>query len=289
MRFSQFNIHNEIHLAIQKAEGYIDLSLLAQKEKLDLPQSMLDYLQNQEKYQETLKKVVKEFAPNVIGVNSFAPVVTNPEKILCVGLNYMSHRLETNRFEMPEYPVLFSKFNNALASHQSVIVPPSEVKNLDYEAELVLVIGKTIYHADVEESKQAIFGLTIGNDFSARDLQFRTPQWLLGKSCDQFAPVGPVIVSSDEFDLDHLALEISCEVNGELRQHANTKDLIFKCAQVVSYASQTMTLRPGDLVFTGTPSGVILGQQEQEQKWLTKGDEVVVKIENIGELYNRIG
>ena len=289
MRFAQLSINNEIHLAIQKAEGYIDLALLAQKEKVALPQSMLAYLQNQEKYQETLKKVAKEVSPNVTEAISYAPVVTNPEKILCVGLNYMSHRLETNRFEMPEYPVLFSKFNNALASHQAVIVPPAEVKNLDYEAELVLVIGKTIYQADLEEAKQAIFGLTIGNDFSARDLQFRTQQWLLGKSCDQFAPVGPVIVTSDAFDLDHLALEISCEVNGELRQQANTRDLIFQCAQVVSYASQTMTLRPGDLIFTGTPSGVILGQKEQEQKWLTTGDEVVVKIENIGELSNRIG
>lgn len=163
------------------------------------------------------------------------------------------------------------------------------MKNWDYEAELVLVIGKTIYQADLEEAKQAIFGLTIGNGFSARDLQFRTQQWLLGKSCDQFAPVGPVVVTSDAFNLDHLALEISCEVNGELRQQANTRDLIFQCAQVVSYASQTMTLRPGDLIFTGTPSGVILGQKEQEQKWLTTGDEVVVKIENIGELSNRIG
>ena len=101
--------------------------------------------------------------------------------------------------------------------------------------------------------------------------------------------MGPVVVTSDAFDLDHLALEISCEVNGELRQQANTRDLIFQCAQVVSYTSQTMTLRPGDLIFTGTPSGVILGQKEQEQKWLTTGDEVVVKIENIGELSNRIG
>ena len=130
MRFAQLNVNNEIHLAIQKAEGYIDLTLLAQKEKVDLPQSMLAYLQNQEKYQETLKKVAKEVSPNVTQAISYAPVVTNPEKILCVGLNYMSHRLETNRFEMPEYPVLFSKFNNALASHQAVIVPPAEVKNL---------------------------------------------------------------------------------------------------------------------------------------------------------------
>lgn len=289
MRLAQICVNDEIHLAIQKLDGYIDLVLLAQTEKLDLPQSMLAYLQNQKKYQEILKNVAKEGTPNVTGAISFAPVVTNPEKILCVGLNYMSHRLETNRFEIPKYPVLFSKFNNALASDQAVIVPPAEVKNLDYEAELVLVIGKTIYQADLEEAKQAIFGLTIGNDFSARDLQFRTQQWLLGKSCDHFAPVGPVVVTSDEFDLDHLDLEISCEVNGELRQHANTKDLIFNCAQVISYASQTMTLQPGDLIFTGTPSGVILGQKEPEQKWLAAGDEVVVKIEHIGELYNRIG
>ena len=202
----------------------------------------------------------------------YAPVVTKPEKIICVGLNYADHAKEAN-MDIPDYPVLFSKFNNALAAHKQVISLPKKAEKFDYEAELVIVMGKEATKVSKEEALSYVFGYTVGNDFSARDLQFRTGQWLLGKSCDDFAPIGPYIVTSDEIDPQNL--EISCKVNGEIRQSAHTRDMIFDCATIISYLSQYMTLKPGDLIFTGTPEGVIVGYPEEQQQWLKSGDEVL--------------
>ena len=129
-----------------------------------------------------------------------------------------------------------------------------------------------------------MFGYTVGNDLSARDLQFRTGQWLLGKTCDQFAPTGPYLVTADELDPTNLDIEL--KVNGEVKQSANTRDMIFDCATIVSYLSQHMTLKPGDIIFSGTPDGVILGYPEEQRVWLKSGDEVQVTIENIGTLTN---
>ena len=163
---------------------------------------------------------------------------------------------------------------------------PLNAKQFDYEAELVIVIGKTVENVSRENAMSHIFGYTIGNDLSARDLQFRTGQWLLGKTCDGFAPIGPYLVTADEVDSSNL--EISCSVNGELRQQGNTKNMIFDCAHIVSYLSQHMTLRPGDIIFTGTPAGVILGYPEEQRNWLKSGDEVVISIEKIGSLKNKL-
>ena len=210
-------------------------------------------------------------------------MVTKPEKIICVGLNYVDHAKESN-MDIPTYPVLFSKFNNALAAHNQTISLPKDAQKFDYEAELVIVIGKEASKISKEEALSYVFGYTVGNDFSARDLQFRSGQWLLGKSCDDFAPIGPVLVTSDELDPQNL--DIKCTVNGELRQSANTRDMIFDCATIISYVSQFMTLKPGDIIFSGTPDGVILGNPEEKQQWLKSGDEVCITIENIGDLVN---
>ena len=186
-------------------------------------------------------------------------------------------------------PILFyfSKFNNALAAHHQAISLPEDAKKFDYEAELVIVIGKEASKITKEEALSYVFGYTVGNDFSARDLQFRSGQWLLGKSCDDFAPIGPYLVTSDEINPQNL--DITCTVNGELRQSANTRDMIFDCATIISYVSQFMTLKPGDLIFSGTPEGVILGYPEESQQWLKPGDKVIVSIESIGELVNVVG
>lgn len=213
----------------------------------------------------------------------YAPCVTNPEKILCVGVNYTEHGNECH-FELPTHPILFSKFNNALAAHQQSIRLPKTAEKFDYEAELVVIMGKEACNVSKEDALSYVFGYSVGNDLSARDLQFRTPQWLLGKTCDGFAPVGPYIVTADEIDPNHL--DIRCEVNGEIRQRSNTDRMIFDCAAIISYASQYMTLKPGDLIFTGTPSGVILGYPEAKQAWLKPGDKVSVTIENLGTLTN---
>ena len=137
-----------------------------------------------------------------------------------------------------------------------------------------------------EQAQDCIFGYTAGNDFSARDLQFKTGQWLLGKACDDFAPAGPFLVSADALDADHL--HICCRVNGELRQDSNTSNMIFSCAEIVSYLSQYMTLKPGDMIYSGTPDGVILGMPDDRKKWLTHGDTIEVTIEGIGTLKNTI-
>lgn len=216
---------------------------------------------------------------------TFGPAVTQPEKILCIGLNYISHTDEC-QMELPVFPVVFSKFNNALAAHKENISLPDNAIKIDYEGELVIVIGKTAKNIEKDQALDYVFGYTVGNDFSARDLQFRTAQWLIGKTCDQFAPLGPVIVTRDQLSPNQL--EIRCTVNGEIRQRGNTKDMIFSCAEIVSYLSQQMTLKPGDVIFTGTPSGVVLGYPENEQIWLKSGDRVLVEIEGIGQLENKL-
>ena len=213
----------------------------------------------------------------------YAPCMTQPEKIICVGLNYADHAKESN-MDIPTYPVLFSKFNNALAAHNQIIRLPKTAEKFDYEVELVIVIGKEAENVSKDEALSYVFGYTVGNDLSARDLQFRSGQWLLGKTCDHFGPIGPYLVTADELDPSNLNIE--CKVNGEVRQSANTRDMIFDCATLVSYLSQHMTLKPGDIIFSGTPEGVILGYPEAEQVWLKSGDEVQVSVEDIGTLVN---
>lgn len=237
-----------------------------------------------EKTRPQIESVLQHAKPLAHGLR-FAPAVTAPGKILCVGLNYASHRAEVP-FGAPKYPALFSKFNNALNASGGEVHLPMGAKELDYEAELVVVIGKKVKDADEEEAAAAIFGYTAGNDFTARDLQRRTSQWLLGKTPDGFAPLGPYIVPAAEIDVSHLAVQTF--VNGEMRQDGRTADMIFSPAAIVSYISKCMTLDPGDVIFTGTPHGVIFGLPEKERRWLRAGDEVVVKIEGIGELRNVI-
>ncbi len=213
----------------------------------------------------------------------FGPCVTNPEKILIVGFNYRHHALETNT-PIPAFPVLFTKCNNALSGHKGVIMLPTHVAaKFDYEAELVVVIGRTAYRVSEAEALSCVFGYCIGNDFSARDLQFKTSQYLLGKSCDGFAPIGPYLVTADQIP-DPNNLSIECYVNGERRQSNNTNDMIFNVAAIISYASQHFTLKPGDIVFTGTPGGVILGYPPDKQVWLKAGDKVTTVIEKLGKL-----
>ncbi len=216
---------------------------------------------------------------------TFLPPVEAPEKILCVGLNYYDHRKECDEFpEAPKEPVLFSKFANALAAHGEEIPLSPAARQYDYEAELVIVIGKTAKSVSPEQAPDYIFGYTAGNDLSARDLQFRSGQWLIGKSMDKFAPIGPCLVTADELDANHLA--ISCRLNGETRQSANTSQMIFPPAEIVAYASSLMTLKPGDIIFTGTPAGVILGKNDPDKQWIKAGDTVEVTIEGIGTLRN---
>lgn len=215
---------------------------------------------------------------------------TNPGKIICVGLNYRQHAKETGMPE-PRVPPLFNKFNNALAGHQCVITLPSKevATKFDYETELLIVMGKTCRNVAEDEALDYIAGYCTSNDFSARDLQLELPagQWMIGKTLDNFAPIGPYFVSADLVG-DPNSLKLETRVNGELRQSSNTADFIFNTQQMVSYISKHWALEPGDIIFTGTPQGVILGKPKDQQVWLKAGDEVVSSIEKLGDLHFKL-
>lgn len=212
------------------------------------------------------------------------PLIPNPKSIICIGLNYADHIAETS-LATHDFPEIFMKTSNALASHQDIV--PIQDKNLhyDYEGELVIVIGKSGKNISREQARDHILGYTIGNDVSARALQFRGSQWILGKSLDNFAPIGPTIVSPDDFDFDNAT--IITTVNGEIRQQAKLQQMIFKPDAIIEFVSQYITLQEGDIIFTGTPSGVVLGKNESKYSWLKPGDTVAITISGIGTLENQ--
>jgi 2-keto-4-pentenoate hydratase/2-oxohepta-3-ene-1,7-dioic acid hydratase in catechol pathway len=213
----------------------------------------------------------------------YGPCVTRPEKIVCVGLNYRKHAAETNN-PVPTEPILFNKFNTSLAGHRGVIrVSQEAARELDYEVELVIVMGRTARNVSEADALGHVFGYATGNDFTARDLQRRSSQWMLGKSLDGFAPIGPDLVTADLVG-DPNALKIECRVNGETRQSSNTSDMVFDCRKLVAYISRYFTLKPGDLIFTGTPEGVIAGYPKEKQVWLKAGDKIACSLEKLGEL-----
>jgi 2-keto-4-pentenoate hydratase/2-oxohepta-3-ene-1,7-dioic acid hydratase in catechol pathway len=213
----------------------------------------------------------------------FAPAVPRPGKIICVGLNYRKHAQETGN-PIPPVPMLFNKFNNTLIGHRGRIPLPVKVgEKFDYEVELVVVMGRKARDVSEEKALSYVFGYASGNDFSARDIMRSSSQIMLGKTCDGFAPLGPWIVTADQIP-DPQRLRIATYVNGEERQNSNTADMIFSCAEVVSYCSRHMTLLPGDIIYTGTPEGVILGYPPEKQVWLKRGDKVVTEVEKCGAL-----
>jgi 2-keto-4-pentenoate hydratase/2-oxohepta-3-ene-1,7-dioic acid hydratase in catechol pathway len=212
----------------------------------------------------------------------FGPCVTHPEKIVCIGLNYRKHAAETGN-PVPKEPILFNKFNTALNwCGGTIAVSKEPAQQFDYEAELVVVIGRTARNVSEADAPNYIFGFATGNDFTARDLQRRSSQWMLGKTCDGFAPVGPWLVTADQVDGDNLKIE--CKVNGQVRQSSSTSDMVFNTKQLVSYISKHMTLKPGDIIYTGTPEGVISGYPKDKQVWLKAGDRIETTIEKLGTL-----
>lgn len=212
-----------------------------------------------------------------------APVVPNPGKILCVGLNYRRHAAESGMAE-PKKPVLFSKFNNSLAAHGEE-VSIQKLDQVDYEAELAVVIGRRAKHVSAKKALAYVLGYCNANDLSERSLQFVSGQWLIGKTLDKFLPLGPYLVTADEIP-DPQNLSIKGWLNGNLRQHSSTADMIFSVAQVIAYASKYMTLEPGDVISTGTPEGVVFGMKEKV--WMKPGDEYTVEISGLGKLSNRV-
>ena len=211
-------------------------------------------------------------------------LISNPKNIICIGLNYADHIAETS-LATHDFPEIFMKTTNALAGHQDTITIEDESFHYDYEGELIIIIGKAGKNISREQAKEHILGYTIGNDVSARALQFRGSQWILGKSLDNFAPIGPIIVSPDDFDFENAT--ITTTVNGEVRQQAKLQQMLFKPYEIIEFVSQYITLQEGDIIFTGTPSGVILGKNESKYGWLKSGDTVSITISGIGTLVNQ--
>jgi 2-keto-4-pentenoate hydratase/2-oxohepta-3-ene-1,7-dioic acid hydratase in catechol pathway len=210
--------------------------------------------------------------------------VPRPGKIICVGLNYYDHTVESGQ-PIPSEPVLFPKFANSVVGPDDDVIVPAVAQQIDYEAELGVVIGRVTHDVSAEEALDYIGGYLCVNDVSARDLQFATGQWMRGKAIDTFLPTGPWLITSDEVG-DPQGLSIRCLVNGEVRQDSNTKEMAYGVAELVSFISQTITLEPGDIIATGTPPGV--GMASTPPRYLQHGDEVTVEIEKLGRLTNRI-
>ena len=212
------------------------------------------------------------------------PCIPKPPKIICIGLNYRKHAMESS-MAIPIVPIVFTKYNNTLTDYGKDIPLGPEGEQFDYEVELGVIIGKKCKNVSREEALQYVLGYCVANDLSCRDLQFKTSQWLLGKSLDHFLPLGKYFVTADEVG-NPQRLQLTCILNGELRQSSNTSDMIFSVAEIIAFLSRYMTLEPGDLIVTGTLEGVIMGREQKV--WLKAGDRVKVEIENVGSTCNKM-
>ena len=281
--------NGEYRLGVKMAPGILDVAEASKALKTYAPVTMDDLLQNEDgpSLNALVEKVSKSLEVPKAILNEkeieYGPVVTRPEKIVCVGLNYRKHAAEIGA-PVPKQPVLFNKYNTALNHHGGTIQLPVEAaKKFDYEVELVIVMGRQAHNVSEAEALSYVAGYATGNDFTARDLQLETGgQWMVGKTPDQFAPLGPYLVTADQIDPDRLNLE--CRVNGDTRQSSNTEDMIFNSRQIIHYISRVITLKPGDIIFTGTPQGVIQGKPKDQQVWLKAGDKIACSLEKLGEL-----
>jgi len=275
MKLATFRAGGHERIGVVKGEEIVDLT------GEDVPSGMIELIANWPKLKDRVVRIAAQSKPRyrIADVHLLAPV-PRPQKILAIGLNYADHIAESGA-ATPEKQIWFSKLPNAVNGPYDPIEMPKASSAIDYEAELVFVIGKRCRHVAKEKAHEVIFGYAAGNDISVRDWQFHTAQWIVGKSFDTHAPFGPWIVTADEIGDPH-ALDIRCLVNGETRQSSNTKNLVFNCFDQIAYLSQAMTLHPGDIVFTGTPGGV--GQSMKPPKLLKAGDEVRIEIDKIGAL-----
>lgn len=274
-------------LGVKLAKGILDVAAAAALYELPAPIDTDDLLQHG--LGGLLAKVVAAAADGPARLYlpesavRHAPLVTRPEKIIMMGFNYRRHAAETGT-PIPANPILFNKFNNTLNHHGGTIaLPTATAKHFDYEIELVIVFGRECRNVSEADALNYVAGYCTGNDFSARDMQYLTSQFMIGKTFDGFAPLGPYLVTSDLVG-DPNSLRLECRVNGEQRQDWTTSDMIFNCRQMISFASRMTTIKPGDIFFTGTPHGVIFGKPKAEQVWLKPGDRVACSVEKLGEL-----
>jgi 2-keto-4-pentenoate hydratase/2-oxohepta-3-ene-1,7-dioic acid hydratase in catechol pathway len=285
MKLVTFVHDNRTRIGALTADGeqVIDLHLANEA----IPDTMLAFLEAGKDALALAQQAVKD-APAAATLQRSAVTlkapIPRPGKIICIGLNYRDHAGETGQ-AVPTYPTVFAKFNNCVIGPDEPIVIPKLTEQVDYEAELGFVIGKKARHVSVEQALDYVAGYVPFHDVSARDYQSRTSQWTLGKTFDTFGPMGPALVTADEIP-DPQTLDISLTVNGEVLQKSNTRELVFNVQQLLSILSGIITLEPGDLVSTGTPSGV--GVAREPKRWLRAGETVNVEIAKLGVLSNPV-
>ncbi|WP_404290094.1 fumarylacetoacetate hydrolase family protein [Glutamicibacter arilaitensis] len=275
MKLATVEVGRQTHAALQVAQGYLPLPA----------RNLSEFLKDSDWLSIASKVLAEHRSDSLIptGEALLLNPVPAPTKVICCGLNYADHILEMGR-ELPQYPTLFAKFADTLADPGSEIISTVS-NNVDWEAELAVVIGTKITNATEEEAAAAIAGYTVANDVSMRDWQRRTLQWFQGKAFDGTTPLGPVLVTTDELDPES-GLEVICRVNGEEVQRGNTSTFVFSAARLISYISEFTTLRPGDVILTGTPGGVGMGMEPA--RFLADGDELQTEIPGIGTLKNRV-
>lgn len=278
--------------AISNSLELIDLEKLSKIKECSVPTSVDELValgqKGLNKVEDLLKdstlKEKRKAALKISSVRVLAPI-SSPSKIICLGLNYRDHAAE-QKASLPDEPIIFMKPRTAIVGPDEPIVKPSFVKQLDYEAELAVVVGKKGKNITVEDAKNHIFGYTCFNDVSARDIQFKDKQWTRGKSFDTFAPTGPCTTTTDQIG-DPTSLRVRAWVNGELRQNGSTRNMVFNVYQIVHELSRVMTLEPCDVIATGTPAGVGFAMKP-EPKFLKEGDIIEIEVEKIGKLRNQV-
>jgi len=279
MRLVSYRTDEGVCAGVQTVDGILDAGALLGEPELGL-RRLLEEARLEELAE--LANGASDVEPATVA--GIAPPLPDPDKIICVGLNYRSHAEEQGAVP-PAQPTFFAKFRNALAPADATVTLPAASEKVDYEAEVAFVLGRRCKELNPEEALDAVAGYMLFNDLSARDLQFATPQWMPGKVFDGSAPCGPALVTSDEAGPPD-GISFTLDLNGERMQEASTSDLIFSVPELVSRLSNWMTLEPGDIVSTGTPSGV--GSLREPRVWLRQGDEIVIGSPTLGELRTRI-
>lgn len=282
MRFTTYLDRGQARLGVVSGHDVIDLNRAQPQISADLRTA----LRQGQDLAGAAAAAIASNAPRLpLDSLQLAPLLPEPGKIVCLGLNYYDHAKEGGR-EKPVYPWFLMRTTTSLLAPGAKALRPKVSERLDYEAELAVVIGKTVKHCTLDNALDAVFGYSVFNDISVRDYQKKTPQWSIGKNFDRTGPFGPVLVTADELPPGATDLRIQARLNGQVMQDANTRDMIWGVAETIMLLSECMTLEPGDVIIMGTPAGV--GQARTPPVWMKHGDTIEIDIERIGVLRNTI-
>lgn len=281
MKFVAFELAGQRGLAVEVDGAFQGLM----EQEQNYPGDLLTLVQAGDSAIKAAAAVLANGALIDMDAVTYLSPISTPEKIVCVGLNYRDHSAESG-FEQPDFPTLFGRFNSSLIGHGAPIIRPLVSHQLDYEGELVAIIGKAASKISEAEALDHVAGYSIFNDASIRDYQFKAPQWTAGKNFDDTGAFGPYFITADALPKGCLGLTLTTRLNGEVVQEARIDDMVFSVAQTIAICSQFMTLKPGDVIVTGTPSGV--GLARDPQLWMKDGDVCEVEITGLGTLSNPV-